>query len=175
MAGGGRVKSESSQGENKTYSIHVEGDLKRFPGREHEKVLKFLGTEHQNVLKFLGEGKSNRGREFENIFKFPWGEFENVFKFPGGGGTWIRGNLKTLHRDQRSKAKIGLNKGLGLMDEFGHTPNALSSNDPPPLSATCKKGENKAQIYAPLRSTGTPHFQTSLDLYRPAGLVITIG
>ena len=51
VAGGGRVKSlESSQGENKTYSIHVEGGRKRFPGREH-----------QNVFKFLGEGKLNRG------------------------------------------------------------------------------------------------------------------
>ena len=100
---------ESSQGENKTYPIHVEGgggDLKRFPGREH-----------QNVFKSLGEGKLNRGREFENVFKFPWVGvgvgFENVFKFPcvcvGGGGNLktfssSRGNmnqgrdLKTLHR-----------------------------------------------------------------------------
>ena len=62
---------ESSQGENKTYSIHVKGVLKRFPGREH-----------QNVFKFLGEGKLNRGREFENVFKFPWGG----------------GNLKTFSR-----------------------------------------------------------------------------
>ena len=62
---GGRAKSfESSQGENKMYSIQVEGDLKRFPGREHQHVFKFPGREHQNVFKFLGEVKLNRGREF---------------------------------------------------------------------------------------------------------------
>ena len=62
----------------------MEGDLKRFPGREHQNVFKFPGREHQNVFKFLGEGKLNRGREFENVFKFPGGgdlnqgELENV-------------------------------------------------------------------------------------------------
>ena len=53
---------ESSQGENKMYSIHMEGDLKRFPRREH-----------QNVFKFLEEATLNRGRELENVFKFPGG------------------------------------------------------------------------------------------------------
>ena len=68
------VKSfESSQGENNTYSIHVEGGLKRFPGRDHQNVFKFPGREHYNVFRFLGEGKLNRGREFENVFKFGGG------------------------------------------------------------------------------------------------------
>ena len=44
---------------------------------------------------FLGEGKLNRGREFENVFKFPSGEIWKRFQVPGGGGlesggTWNR-------------------------------------------------------------------------------------
>ena len=43
-------------------------------------------SKHQNVFKFLGDGKLNRGREFENVFKFP-------------EGTWIGGGkLKMLHQ-----------------------------------------------------------------------------
>ena len=107
MAGGGRVKSlESSQAENNTYSIHVEGDLKRFPGREHRSVFKFPGREHQNVFKFLGERKLNRGREFENVFRFLCGGFENVnFEVPGG-------NLKTLHRYADSTNRLCMVTGF---------------------------------------------------------------
>ena len=55
---------ESSQAENKTYSIHVEGSL-----RGSEKVPGEPGSRgpgegtFSNVFNFLGEEKLNRGRE----------------------------------------------------------------------------------------------------------------
>ena len=38
-----------------------------------------LSFEHYNIM-ILGEGKLNRGREFENVFKFLWGNL-NQGKF----------------------------------------------------------------------------------------------
>ena len=57
---------ESSQAEKQTYSIHVEGDPKRFPRGGNVKM--FSNSRGGNII--LGEGKLNRGREFENVLKF---------------------------------------------------------------------------------------------------------
>ena len=40
-------------------------------------------TKIKKIPQKWGEGKLKRGRELENVFKFPWEEFENVFNFPG--------------------------------------------------------------------------------------------
>ena len=78
MAGGGRVKSfESSQGENRTYSIHVEG-IREGSGGGTSKRFQIPGEGTPKRFQIPGEGTSTR-------FQIPGEGTLKRFHVPGGG------------------------------------------------------------------------------------------